>query len=110
MEQLAPAASVVLQAFEPVTMAKSVGLVPARVMPLMASAALPVLLSVAVRAAEVVATVVLGKAAGAVSEAMGAGTAVPVPVSAAVCGEPVALSATVRVAAKLAADAGVKIT
>jgi hypothetical protein len=53
---------------------------------------------------------VLGKAAGAVSEAMGAATAVPVPVRAAVCGEPVALSATEIVAVKLVAEAGVKVT
>ena len=98
MEQLAPAASVVPQTLLPVTMAKSVGLVPARVMPLMVSAALPVLLSVAARAAAVAPTVVLGKAAGAVSDATGAATAVPVPVRVAVCGEPVALSATERVA------------
>jgi len=45
-----------------------------------------------------------------VSEVAGAGAAVPVPVSATVCGEPVALSATETVAAKLAAEAGVKVT
>jgi hypothetical protein len=33
-----------------------------------------------------------------------------VPVRAAVCGEPAALSATESVAAKLAAEAGVKVT
>jgi hypothetical protein len=41
---------------------------------------------------------------------MGAATAVPVPVRAAVCGEPVALSATEIVAVKLVAEAGVKVT
>jgi len=35
---------------------------------------------------------------------------VPVPVSVAVCGEPVALSATESVAEKLATEAGVKVT
>ena len=38
------------------------------------------------------------------------GAAVPVPVRVVVCGEPEALSATVRVAAKLVAEAGVKVT
>lgn len=110
MEQLAPAASELPQALLPVTTAKSVGFAPVMVTPLIASAALPVLLSVAESAAEVTPTVVLGKAAGAVSEAMGAATAVPVPVRAAVCGEPVALSATEIVAVKLVAEAGVKVT
>ena len=110
MEQLAPAASVAPQAFEPVALAKSLGLVPAMVMPLMVSVALPVLLSVAARAAEVAPTVVLGKATVGVSEAIGAATAVPVPVRVAVCGEPVALSATESVAEKLVAEAGVKVT
>jgi hypothetical protein len=41
---------------------------------------------------------------------VGIAGAVPVPVRAAVCGEPVALSATDRVAEKLAAEAGVKVT
>lgn len=38
------------------------------------------------------------------------GGGVPVPVRFAVCGEPAALSATERVAVKVAADAGVKVT
>jgi len=45
-----------------------------------------------------------------VSEAIGAGAAVPVPVSVELCGEPTALSATCSVAVKLAADAGVNVT
>jgi len=45
-----------------------------------------------------------------VSETAGVGAAVPVPVSATVCGEPAALSATETVAAKLVAEAGVKVT
>jgi hypothetical protein len=47
---------------------------------------------------------------GGVSVAAGAAAAVPVPLSAVVCGEPDALSATDRVAAKLAAEAGVNVT
>ena len=44
-----------------------------------------------------------------VSEATGAGMAVPVPVRVTDCGEPVALSATEREAVKVVADAGVKV-
>jgi hypothetical protein len=39
-----------------------------------------------------------------------AAAAVPVPLSATDCGEPVALSATESVAEKLVAEAGVKVT
>jgi hypothetical protein len=70
MEQLEPAASVVPQALLPVVIAKSVGLDPAMVMPLIVSAALPVFESVAACAAEVV-PVLAVKAAGAVSDAIG---------------------------------------
>ena len=45
-----------------------------------------------------------------VSETTGALAAIPVPLSAAVWGAPAALSVTVSVAVKLAADAGVKVT
>jgi hypothetical protein len=38
------------------------------------------------------------------------GAAVPVPLRPVVCGEPEALSATERVAEKVAADAGVNVT
>ena len=44
------------------------------------------------------------------SEATGVDAVVPVPFKATVCGEPVALSATESVAAKVVADAGVKVT
>ena len=75
------------------------------------SAALPELESVATNAAAVVPVVVLGKGStGGVSDAMGAGGCVPVPVSVTVCGEPVALSASENVAEKLVAEAGVKVT
>ena len=69
--------------------------------------AVPVLDSVAANAAEVVPVTVFGKDSDGVSEATGA---MPVPVKLAVCGDPVALSATDNVAAKLAADAGVNVT
>ena len=42
--------------------------------------------------------------------ACGAGAGVPVPLSAAVCGEPEALSATEIAAVKLAAESGAKAT
>jgi hypothetical protein len=45
----------------------------------------------------------------AVADAGGV-TAVPVPLNVVICGEPVALSATITVALKLAVDAGVKVT
>jgi uncharacterized protein YabE (DUF348 family) len=44
------------------------------------------------------------------SETPGAAAATPVPLSATVCGEPVALSAMESEAVKLAAEAGVKVT
>ena len=44
------------------------------------------------------------------SDAAGAGAAVPVPVRATECGEPVALSVTVIAAVKVATEAGVKVT
>jgi len=69
--------------------------------------AVPVLDKVAAIAAEVNPVSVLGNASDGVSDAIGA---TPVPVELAVCGDPVALSATDNVAAKLAADAGVKVT
>ena len=41
---------------------------------------------------------------------LGTAGLVPVPVRVVVCGEPTALSATDKVAAKLVAEAGVKVT
>jgi hypothetical protein len=107
MEQLEPAASVEPQAFVPVESAKSLGLAPVMVGTMLFSAAVPVLDNVAASAAEVVPTGVFGKAPG---ELKVAAAAVPVPESAEVCGEPVALSATESVAEKLVAEAGVKVT
>ncbi len=89
----------------------AVGFAPPSVIPVIVSAAVPVLESVRVCAALVVATFWLPKASVAgVSVANGTGAAVPVPVSATVCGDPLTLSATLIVAAKFAAEAGVKVT
>jgi hypothetical protein len=107
MEQVALAARVALQAFEPVVMAKSLGLAPVMLGTMLLSEALPVLESVAASADEVVPLSVLGKAMDEVSEAPGA---VPVPVRVEVWGELEALSATESKAEKLAAEAGVKVT
>jgi len=107
IEQLAPAASDVPQVL---VCAKSDGLAPASVIPEIVSAALPVFLSVAVCAAEVVPVVAVKLSDDGVSDAIGAGGTVPVPLSWTVCGEPVALSTIESVAAKLAAEAGVKVT
>jgi len=71
------------------------------------SGAPPVLDSVAAIAADVVPDRVLGKLSAGVSDTT---AAMPVPVKLAVCGDPVALSPTESVAAKLFADAGVKVT
>jgi len=78
MEQLELAARVAPQAFAPVPIAKSDGLAPAIVIPVMFRVALPVLDRLAVIAALVVPTVKLpnGTVAG-VREATGAGGAVP---------------------------------
>jgi hypothetical protein len=67
----------------------------------------PVLESVAAIAAEVMPDAVFGKLSAGLNVAPGA---VPVPVSVAFCGEPVALSATCSIAVKLVADAGVNVT
>jgi hypothetical protein len=95
------------QAFAPVVSAKSLGLVPVMLATMLFNGAVPVLDKVAANAADVVPVTVFGKVTEGVSEATGA---IPVPVKLAVCGDPVALSATDNVAAKLAADAGVNVT
>jgi hypothetical protein len=77
-------------------------------MPEMVRAAVPGFDSVMGSAAAAVPTVVLGKASGfGLSTACGA---VPVPVRAAVCGEPMALSATATEALSPPAEAGVNVT
>jgi hypothetical protein len=106
MEQLDPAARVAPQALAPVEIAKSLGLVPVMVGTMLLSAAVPVLDNVAAIADEVAPVFVLVKASAAVNDAT---AEVPVPVRDAVCGEPVALSATDNVAEKLVAEAGVKV-
>jgi hypothetical protein len=106
MEQVEPAARVAPHALAPVLIAKSLGLVPVTLGTMLFSDALPVLESVAAIADEVAPTVVLGKLSEELNEAAGA---VPVPVRVAVCGDPVALSATDNVAEKLVADAGVNV-
>ena len=84
-------------------------MVPAIEIPEIVRAAAPVFLSATVCAALV--EPVLMEKVSDVGEraAAGADAALPVPLSVTVCGEPVALSATESVAAKLAAEAGVKV-
>jgi len=93
--QVEPAASDVPQAVSEVVMAKSAALAPVSVMPVMFSTALPVLESVVDIAVAVDPAVVAGKVS-VVGErlATGTGAAVPVPLRVAVCGLPVASSAT----------------
>jgi hypothetical protein len=111
MRQEEPAASDEPQAFVPVVMAKSLGLAPAIEMATPVSAALPVFERANDVGLLVVLTVWLVKVyVAGVSAATGAGTAVPVPESVAVCGEPEALSATDSVALKVVAEAGVNVT
>jgi hypothetical protein len=95
MVQVEPAASDVPQAVPEVMMAKSAVLAPVRVMPVMVSGAFPVLESVVAIAVANEPAMVAGKVR-VVGErlATGIGAAVPVPLRAAVWGEPVALSAT----------------
>jgi hypothetical protein len=90
-----------------VLIAKSLGLVPVMLETMLFSDALPVFDNVAAIADEVVPVGVLGNGSDDVNDAAGA---VPVPVRVAVCGEPVALSATDNKAEKLVAEAGVKVT
>lgn len=80
--QLAPAARELPQLL---VWAKSLGLVPARVMPVIASAALPVLMSVAVCAELVVPEIALNVKDVGVSEATGAGAAAKFAVT--LCGD-----------------------
>ncbi len=81
-----------------VVSANSLALVPPRVMLVMFSVAVPVLVSVTLVAALVEPTAVLGKAM-LVAERVALGAVLlPVPLSAMVCGEPLALSVRVMVA------------
>lgn len=92
-----------------VSSTKSVGLVPARVIAERLIVVVVVLVSVTVCAADVVACVVVGKAT-VVALSVSVGAALPVPVSVTVCGEPVALSVTLRDPVSAAAEAGLKAT
>ena len=105
MVQVAPTASEEPHLFD---CPKLLALAPVTEMPVMVSAAVPGLDSVMGRVDAGVPTRVLGKASG-----LGLSTAcgwVPVPVTAADCGEPVALSATEIAAVRLPADPGVNVT
>jgi hypothetical protein len=105
MVQVAPAAR---DAPQLLLWPKLLEFVPVTEMLVMVSAAVPGFDSVMGRAVAEVPTVVLGKASGfGLRTACGA---VPVPVSATVCGEPVALSTTDREAVRLPDAVGVKVT
>lgn len=107
IEQIDPAASDVPQLL---VSEKSLGLAPPMVMLLMVSAALPVFDSVAACEALLVPLVVLKLSEAGVSEAMGAGGAVPVPLSVTPCGDPVALSVTETEAVSLPGIVGANFT
>jgi hypothetical protein len=107
--QVADAASVFPQVLAEI--AKSAVFVPVSVMPVMVNDAVPLFVSVVDIAVAVLFTSVFGKLMlVGERDAPGAAAGVPVPVSTTVCGEPVALSATLSVAEKLVAEAGVKVT
>lgn len=72
MEQLALAANDVPQAFAPVAMVKSVGLVPVMLMPVMCSVAVPAFVSVATCAALVVPVTAVKVSVGGVRVAIAA--------------------------------------
>ena len=107
MAQLAPAAS---EAPQVLVCAKSAGLAPPIAMLVIESASLPVFFNVAACAALVppIHTLPKLKEAG-VRTATGAGAAVPEPLSATVCGEPLALSVTARAALELATEVGANV-
>lgn len=83
--------------------------VPVIEMPVMSNMEVPALVSVTLCASEVVPLAVDGKVRLLVLRVTES-TAVPVPLSATVCGEPVAVSAMLRVALRAAAEAGLKAT
>jgi hypothetical protein len=84
-------------------------LVPVSEIEVRVSAAVPELVSVTACAADVVPCVVAGKAM-LVGLSLTEGAAVPVPDRVTFCGVPVALSATLRVPVRAAADAGLNAT
>jgi len=104
--QLAAGASVAVQLL---TSRKSVGLAPVMAMEVRSSVAVPALVRLTAMGAEAVPWVVVGKAR-AVVLSLTEGAADPVPARVTFCGEPVAESATLRVAVSAAAEAGRKAT
>ena len=106
--QLAPAASVVPQVLDNT---KSSAWAPVTVMDENDNAALPSLVTVTVLAADAVPGAWLAKASElALNFTAAALLAVPVPVSATVCGEPAALSATLMLAVLAPAETGLNVT
>jgi hypothetical protein len=104
----APAAREVPQLFDDV---KAAVFAPVRVIPEIVSAALPVLLSVADCAALFVPATIEPKSSFAgVSVAAGAVAAAPSPLRVLDCGEPFALSATLRIACDVPVEVGEKVT
>jgi len=104
--QLADGARVAPQVF---SSSKSVGLVPVRVMEVSVSVAAPELVRVTAWASEVLPWAVVGNVR-LLALSLTDGAAVPVPVSVTCCGEPRALSVTIRVPVSAAAEAGLKAT
>ena len=109
--QVLPAERDCAQSPEALVTEKLAALAPESEMPEIFSVALPGLERVSVSAVLVVATVCDGKASvEGVSTACGAAATIPLPLRVEACGDPLASSATERVAVKFAADDGVKVT
>src|SRR5947209_4085026 len=107
--QVAPAAMVAGDTGQVEVWAKSPALVPLRAMVVMASAALPVLVTVTFCAALVVPTAWLAKPSVAGErDTPGTGVVVPVPDSGTPCGLPAASSVMVTAALRTPAAVGVK--
>jgi hypothetical protein len=108
--QLLPPETDCTQSPEALVTEKLAALAPESDMLEIFSVALPGLERVSMSAALVVATVCDGNASvEGVSTACGAKAAIPLPLRVVVCGDPLALSATERIAVKSATDDGVKV-
>jgi hypothetical protein len=105
IEQLLPEASVVPQVV--VSLNAEEVLLPPMEIKMPVRVALPVLDSVTGCTPAAFGTLAVNVSDDAVRPAMGAGTAVPVPLSVTVCGEPAALSVTVMIELSVATDFGV---
>lgn len=106
-----PAGTVVGATGQVLVWAKSPALVSVMAIPLIDSGAVPVLVNVTLCAALAVPTPwLVNDREGGLSVAAGAAAAVAVPVRAAVCGLPVALSVTERFPVRLPEDVGEKVT